>query len=154
MKNDDRPDGFYWVKECDGWEIAQFFGGGQSSIGSRGWNVVGRDTPFDDRDFTEIGPMISPPDESPASRNITEDMAIKAYKEALATHPGVHMMVKNRCSMESIIGVMLLENKLLIEKVVKLTEIAPKRYSVDGKMLEWRCPSELIPVTELVEGNE
>lgn len=63
MSDKQRPDGFYHVKYCGHWIVADYC---DSQFG-RVWFLAGVYDPKNDQDFSEIGPSIQPPDEQPAT---------------------------------------------------------------------------------------
>lgn len=71
------------------------------------------------------------------------------FEDVRVTDPTVREGMEAKIGAEAII-VLLVEQKIaLFKRIIELEAIAPKAYRVDGKLLVWRCPDDLIPVSNL-----
>lgn len=69
--------------------------------------------------------------------------------KAYHTDTTVHRMMKAGKSLVEIIDALAMDKKALLDKVLELDSICPKRIKTsEGKEFIWQCPDHLIPVTK------
>lgn len=59
-------------------------------------------------------------------------------------------MVKAGATKDEIISELVTDKELYLRRIIELDLIAPKKYKLpNGTIMEWRCPSDLVPLTDL-----
>lgn len=75
-------------------------------------------------------------------------------REVVDNDPYVNSIVKKGGTLEMCVVFLANQKNELLRRVIELESIAPKAYrQADGKVLVWRCPDDLIPITELPEDS-
>jgi hypothetical protein len=70
---------------------------------------------------------------------------IKNFEDACHNDPTVRAAIAARLSHKELIGVLAEQKRLLIEMIVQLESIAPRKVTVEGKTYVWHCPDHLVP---------
>lgn len=68
------------------------------------------------------------------------------FEEAIANDATLNRGLRSGSTLAEIITMLVTEKQALLERVVKLETIAPKKIILDdGRVMVWRCPDHLIP---------
>jgi hypothetical protein len=69
-----------------------------------------------------------------------------SYHQAARKDASVASMAASGCSTFDIIGSLVYQKSQLIQRIMELESIAPRRITLpDGTEVIWRCPDELVP---------
>lgn len=75
---------------------------------------------------------------------------MKTLQQLACTNRIVHEALHRGLSETNIIELLVTQNEKLIQRIIELESIAPKKVTLpNGKTLVWRCPDDLIPTTKL-----
>jgi hypothetical protein len=73
------------------------------------------------------------------------------FNEACHNDILVYRLVREGVPLGSIIGAMASRHVEMIERIIELDSIAPKKIILpDGTIRIWRCPEELIPASKTI----
>lgn len=67
------------------------------------------------------------------------------FKECAHSEPIVYMAIRGGFSAETAIVALCNDRLRLIDRVMELERIAPKKIKAMGGTYIWRCPDELVP---------
>jgi len=74
----------------------------------------------------------------------------KTFQDVLFQNATVYNGMKSGKTAEDTIVILVNQLNDALKQVSKLESIAPKRITVDGRDIIWRCPDYLIPSSNLV----
>lgn len=78
--------------------------------------------------------------------NIEQPVGEGDYAWAWYNDATVQSMARSGAHAGEIIGALAQEKRALIDRIVTLQSIAPKKITMpNGKVMVWHCPDELIP---------
>ena len=72
-----------------------------------------------------------------------------SFEYARLNDATVAKMLRDRRTLETIIGKLSAEKEVYFKRIIELESIAPRRITLpDGRIMVWRCPDEFIPETQ------